>query len=87
MKNLTLIIALSLGLFVLGTFANSGTIKAMFKKRGQGRDLPLFFKVRFLKTHFEPANGFEREINLIMSTCSFHHVQFDWHKLKDAMDI
>ena len=49
MKNTILII---LGLFVLGTFANSGTSnvpKAMFKKRGQGRDLPLYFKVRFFK--------------------------------------
>ena len=62
MKNPTLIILLSLGLFVLGTYASSGTIKAMFKKRGQGRDLPLYFKVRY----FEHANNFECEIDLIM---------------------
>jgi hypothetical protein len=42
MKKQTLI--LFLGLYVLGTYASSGTIKAMFKKRGQGRDLPLYFK-------------------------------------------
>ena len=49
MKNPTLILALFLGLYVLGTYASSGTIKAMFKKRGQGRDLPLYFKVRFFE--------------------------------------
>ena len=38
MKNLTLIIAMSLGLFVLGTFATSDPPKAMYKR------LPLSFK-------------------------------------------
>ena len=38
MKNLTLILAMSLGLFVLGTFANSDPTKAMYKR------LPLSFK-------------------------------------------
>ena len=38
MKNLALIIAMSLGLFALGTFANSDPPKAMYKR------LPLSFK-------------------------------------------
>ena len=38
MKNLNLIIALSFGLFVLGTFADSDPTKAMYKR------LPLSFK-------------------------------------------
>ena len=38
MKNLTLILAMSLGLFALGTFANSDPPKAMYKR------LPLSFK-------------------------------------------
>ena len=38
MKNLTLFLVMSLGLFVLGTFANSDTPKAMYKR------LPLSFK-------------------------------------------
>ena len=38
MENITLILAMSLGLFVLGTFANSDPPKAMYKR------LPLSFK-------------------------------------------
>ena len=44
MKNLTLIIAMSLGLFVLGTFANSDQPKAMYFGSSRNAKLPLFFK-------------------------------------------
>ena len=84
MKNLT-VIALFLGLYVLGTYASSGTIKAMFKKRGQGRDLPLYFKVIFYKLILNlPMIYFQKET---WSSSQFDWQQSIWDRLKDAMDI
>ena len=85
MKNPTLILALFLGLYVLGTYASSGTIKAMFKKRGQGRDLPLYFKVRFFKLILNlPMILTQKET---WSSSQFDWQQSIWDRLKDAMDI